>query len=161
MKIRPHKPGDIEWIIHRHGQIYAEEYNWNETFEALVADILAQFVRHHDPQRERIWVAELDGERVGSVMIVDSREYIAQLRLLLVEPKARNKGVGKRLIDECIDFSKKNGYKNIRLWTQSNLTAAHHLYLKAGFKLIKKEPHKSFGHELIGENWELSLKKEI
>jgi len=111
MKIRSHKPGDIEWITHRHGLIYAEEYSWDETFEALVADIYAQFIRHHDHLRERIWIVEIDGERVGTVMIVDSGEQVAQLRLLLVEPKARNKGIGKQLINECIDFSKEKGYK--------------------------------------------------
>ena len=116
MNIRSYKPEDIEWITHRHGVIYEEEYNWDETFEELVADILAQFVQHHDPEREHIWIAEQDGERVGSIMLVDSGEQVAQLRLLLVEPKARNKGIGKQLIDKCIDFSKKNGYKKIRLW---------------------------------------------
>ena len=158
MDIRSHKPGDIKWITNRHGVLYAEEYDWDETFEAMVAEILAQFIRHHDPQKERIWIAEQDGKRVGSVMIVDSGEQVAQLRLLLVEPKARNKGIGKRLIDECIYFSKKNGYKKIRLWTQSILSAAHHLYENAGFKCIKEEPHHSFGHDLVGETWELSLK---
>lgn len=158
MKIRLHELEDIDWIIRRHGQIYAEEYNWDETFEELVAGVLNNFIQDHNSQRERIWIAELNGERVGSIMLVDSGERVAQLRLLLVEPKARNKGVGKRLIDQCIDFSKKNGYKKIRLWTQSNLTAAHHLYVKAGFKLVKKEPHTSFGHKLVGETWELSLK---
>jgi GNAT superfamily N-acetyltransferase len=138
--------------------LYAEEYDWDETFETMIAEILAQFIRHHNPQKERIWIAEQDGERVGSVMIVDSGEQVAQLRLLLVEPKARNKGIGKRLIDECIDFSKKNGYKKIRLWTQSILSAAHHLYENAGFKRINEEPHHSFGHDLVGETWELSLK---
>ena len=113
MNIRPYKPEDIEWITHRHGVIYIEEYKWDETFEALVVGILAQFIHHHDSQIERIWIAELDGERVGSIMIVDSGEQVAQLRLLLLEPKARNKGIGKQLIEECIDFSKKNGYKKL------------------------------------------------
>lgn len=158
MKIRSYKPEDIEWITYRHGIIYTEEYEWDETFETLVSEILTQFIQHHDPQREQIWVAELDGERVGSIMIVDSGKQVAQLRLLLVEPKARNKGIGKQLLNECINFSKKNGYTTIRLWTQRNLTAAHHLYTKAGFKLMKEEPHHSFGHKLIGETWELSLR---
>lgn len=155
--LRTHKPEDIEWIAHRHGVIYAEEYGWDETFEALVAEILSQFIHHHNPKRERIWIAEQNGERIGLVMIVDAGEQIAHLRLLLVEPKARNKGVGKRLIDECINFCKKNRYKKIRLWTQSNLSSARHLYSKAGFIMIKQESHKSFGHDLIGETWELSL----
>ena len=157
MKIRLYRPEDIEWIIRCHGVIYAEEYSWDESFEELVKEILVKFIQRHDPQKERIWIAELDGERVGSIMLVDSGKQVAQLRLLLVEPKARNKGIGKRLIDECIDFSKKKNYKKIILWTQSNLSAAHHLYLKAGFKIIKNEPHKSFGHQLIGETRESSL----
>lgn len=156
--LRTHKPGDIGWIIHRHGVLYAEEYGFDETFEALVADILARFIQHHDPKCERLWIAERDGERMGSVMIVDAGEEVAQLRILLVEPKARGKGIGKRLIDECIDFSKRAGYRKIKLWTQSILLEARHLYEKAGFKLVEEKPHQSFGHDLVAQIWELPLK---
>lgn len=157
--LRTHKPGDIGWIIHRHGVLYAEEYGFDETFEALVADILARFIQHHDPKRECLWIAEQDGERIGSVMIVDAGEDMAQLRILLVEPKARGGGIGKRLIDECLDFSNRAGYKKIKLWTQSNLDAAQHLYVKSGFQLVEEKPHKSFGHDLVAQIWELPLRK--
>jgi DNA-binding MarR family transcriptional regulator/GNAT superfamily N-acetyltransferase len=155
--LRPHEPGDIGWIIHRHGVVYSEEYGFDETFEALVAEILVQFIRKHDPKRERIWIAEQDGQRIGSVMIVEAGDQVAQFRLLFVEPKARGKGIGKRLINECINFSKRNRYRKIKLWTQSNLLEARHLYAKAGFDLVEESPHKSFGHDLIAEIWELSL----
>ncbi len=134
--LRTHRPGDIGWMTHRHGVLYAEEYFFDETFEALVAEILARFIQSHDSKRERIWIAERDGDPIGSVMIVDAGNQVAQLRLLLVEPKARGKGIGKRLIDECIGFSKRNGYHKIKLWTQSILMEARHLYSKAGFKLV-------------------------
>jgi DNA-binding MarR family transcriptional regulator/N-acetylglutamate synthase-like GNAT family acetyltransferase len=156
--LRPHRPGDIGWMIYRHGLLYSEEYRFDESFEALTAEILAQFVQSHDPKRERIWIAEQDGARIGSVMIVDAGNDVAQLRLLLVEPKARGKGVGMRLIDECLDFSKRNGYVKIRLWTQSILKEARHLYSKAGFQIVDEEKHSSFGHDLIAETWELSLR---
>lgn len=156
--IRPHRAGDIGWIIHRHGVIYAEEYGWNETFEALTAEILAKFIENYDLKRERIWIAERDGEMAGSVMIVDAGDQVAQLRLLLVEPKARGMGIGRKLIEECIDFSRRNGYEKIKLWTQSNLHAARDLYLKYGFELVEEEPHRSFGHDLTAEVWELQLR---
>ncbi len=156
--LRSHRPGDIGWITHRHGAVYAEEYAFDETFEALVAEILACFIKDHNPKRERIWIAEQDGEQVGSVMIVDARDQLAQLRLLFVDPKARGKGIGKRLIDECINFAKRNKYQKIKLWTQSILLEARHLYSKAGFKIIEEEPHTSFGHDLIAEIWELHLR---
>jgi GNAT superfamily N-acetyltransferase len=158
MNIRSYRTEDIDWIVRLHGTIYAEEYHWDETFEALVAEIVARFMRHHDPHRERIWIAEQKGERVGTVMIVDAGNQVAQLRLLLVEPKARKKGIGKRLIMESIDFAKRKGYQKMILWTQSVLNVAHHLYENAGFKRIAVEPHHSFGHDLVGETWELSLK---
>jgi DNA-binding MarR family transcriptional regulator/N-acetylglutamate synthase-like GNAT family acetyltransferase len=157
--LRPHRSGDIGWIIHRHGVLYAEAYGFDETFEALVADILARFIQHHNPKRERLWIAEQDGERIGSVMIVDAGEDVAQLRILLVEPKARGRGIGKRLIDECIDFSRRAGYKKIKLWTQSLLVEARHLYEKAGFALVEEKPHRSFGHDLVAQIWELPLRK--
>ena len=155
--LRPHRPGDIGWIIHRHGVIYAEEYDFDETFEALVAEILVQFIHKHDPKRECLWIAEQGGERIGSVMIVDAGDQVAQLRLLLVEPKARGQTVGTRLIDECLDFSRRNHYRKIKLWTQNNLLEARHLYAKAGFELVSESAHKSFGQYLIAEVWEMPL----
>ncbi len=155
--LRPHRPGDIGWIIHRHGVVYAQEYDFDETFEALVAEILVNFIRKHDPKRECLWIAEQAGKRIGSIMIVDAGNRIAQLRLLLVEPKARGQRVGTQLIDACINFSKRNRYRKIKLWTQSNLLEARHLYEKTGFKKISASPHKSFGQDLIAEIWELPL----
>jgi DNA-binding MarR family transcriptional regulator/N-acetylglutamate synthase-like GNAT family acetyltransferase len=156
--LRPHRPGDIGWIIHQHGVVYAEEYAFDETFEALVAEILVQFIRKHDPKRECLWIAEQEGERIGSVMIVDAGDQVAQLRLLLVEPKARGQTVGMRLLDECINFSRRNRYRKIKLWTQSNLLEARHLYAKAGFERISVSSHKRFGQDLIAEFWELPLR---
>ncbi|MCG8604638.1 helix-turn-helix domain-containing GNAT family N-acetyltransferase [bacterium] len=155
--LRPHEPGDIGWITYRHGVLYAEEYGFDETFEALVAEILAKFIQNHEPKRERIWIAEWDGERVGSIMLVDAGKGVAQLRLLLVEPKVRGKGLGARLIDECIKLSKRQGYRKIKLWTQSNLLEARHLYTKAGFEIVEEKSHHSFGHDLIAEIWERNL----
>jgi DNA-binding MarR family transcriptional regulator/N-acetylglutamate synthase-like GNAT family acetyltransferase len=155
--LRSHRPGDIGWIIHRHGVVYAEEYGFDETFEALVAEILVEFIRNHDPRRECLWIAEQAGHRIGSIMIVDAGDRIAQLRLLLVEPKSRDQRVGTQLIDECINFSKRNRYRKIKLWTQSNLLAARHLYEKKGFEKVSQSPHKSFGQDLIAEIWELLL----
>jgi DNA-binding MarR family transcriptional regulator/N-acetylglutamate synthase-like GNAT family acetyltransferase len=155
--LRPHRPGDIGWIIHRHGVVYAEEYGFDETFEALVAEILVQFIRKHDPKRECLWIAEQEGERIGSIMIVDAGDQVAQLRLLLVEPKARGQSVGMRLIDECVNFSRRKRYRKIKLWTQSNLPQARHLYAKAGFEMVSQSAHKSFGQDLIAETWEMPL----
>ena len=155
--LRNHKPGDIGWMVHRHGVLYAEEYGFDETFEALTAEILARFIQSHDPKRERIWIAESHGEQIGSVMIVDGGKGVAKLRLLLVEPKARGKGIGKQLVNECIDFSKRNSYRKITLWTQSILKEARHLYSNAGFQIIEEKRHTSFGHDLIAETWELEL----
>jgi DNA-binding MarR family transcriptional regulator/GNAT superfamily N-acetyltransferase len=156
--LRPHRSGDVGWITYRHGVLYAEEYGFDETFEALVAEILARFIQGHDPKRERLWIAERDGEPVGSVMIVDAGDRVAQLRLLLVEPKARGRGIGTRLVDECIDFSRRNGYQKIKLWTHNILLDARRLYSKTGFELVEEEPHTSFGHDLIAEIWELRLR---
>jgi DNA-binding MarR family transcriptional regulator/N-acetylglutamate synthase-like GNAT family acetyltransferase len=155
--LRPHQPGDIGWIIHRHGVIYADEYGFDETFEALVAEILAKFIRDQKPKKECLWIAEQEGERIGSVMLVDAGDQVAQLRLLLVEPKARGQSVGTRLIDECIIFSRRNRYHKIKLWTQNNLLQARHLYVKSGFKMVSESPHKSFGQDLTAEFWELPL----
>lgn len=155
--LRPHQPGDMGWVIHRHGVLYAEEYGWDETFEALVADVAAKFIQNFDPKRERCWIAEVDGEIVGSVFVVKVSDEVAKLRLLYVEPKTRGMGIGVRLVEECIRFSKRTGYKKLILWTNNVLLAARHIYVKMGFKLVLEEPYHGFGHDLIGETWELEL----
>lgn len=155
--IRMHQPGDMGWVTHRHGVLYFEEYSWDERFEALVAQITADFINNYNPQKERCFIAEMNGEIVGSVFVVQSSETVAKLRLLLVEPGARGMGLGNRLVQECITFAKRAGYKKMVLWTNSVLHEARHIYAKAGFKLVETEKHQSFGHELIGENWEIEL----
>src|SRR2546425_282514 len=155
--MRRPRPGDMGWVIQRHGALYAREYGWGEEFEALVADIVAKFIGHHDPKRERCWIAELDGENVGSVFCVKKTEAVARLRLLLVEPRARGLGIGKRLVAECVRFARKTGYRKLTLWTNDVLHAARHIYEQAGFQLVHEEPHHSFGHDLVGETWDLEL----
>lgn len=155
--IRSHRPGDMGWIIHRHGALYAEEYGWDETFEALVAEIAAAFIRTFNPKREHCWIAEREGEIVGSVFLVRKSPTVGQLRLMYVEPKARGLGIGSCLVDECLRFARRVGYRKVVLWTNSVLAAARHIYEKAGFRLIQSEPHRSFGHDLVGETWELTL----
>lgn len=155
--LRTPRPGDMGWVIHRHGRLYALEYGWDQSFEALVAQIVAQFMEHFVPGREAAWLAELDGVVVGSVFLVRVDDEIAKLRLLYVEPSARGAGVGQRLVDECIRFARTAGYRKIVLWTNSVLTAARRLYQRNGFVLTGSEVHESFGTTLTGESWERSV----
>ena len=171
--LRPHGPGDIGWVISRHGALYARDHQWDMSFEALVARIAAQFIERFDPRLEACWIAERPapkgtpglGENVGCVFLVQARHDdvgepepgVAQLRLLLVEPSARGLGIGARLVAECERFARQAGYRRIRLWTQSNLRAARSIYAMAGYQLVSTEPHHSFGHDLVGELWELDL----
>ena len=163
--LRPHRPGDIGWVIARHGALYAQEYRWDMRFEALVARIAADFVDRFDPAREACWMAEREGSNVGCVFLVQARDDasheplpgVAQLRMLLVEPTARGLGIGVRLVDECERFARLVGYRKITLWTNSLLYAARSIYQKAGYALVASEPHHSFGHDLVGETWQKEL----
>src|SRR5260370_4287 len=155
--LRPPQPGDLGWVVHRHGVLYAQEYGYDERFEARVAEIVAHFVQHLAPKRERCWIVEREAEIVGCVFLVQHATTVAQLRLLLVEPKARGLGIGGRLVTECVRFARQLGYRKITLWTQSELRAARRLYEAAGFSPVKRERHQSFGRDLVAETWELAL----
>jgi DNA-binding MarR family transcriptional regulator/GNAT superfamily N-acetyltransferase len=157
--LRPHRVGDMGWIVYREGLGYAEQYGWDETFEALAANIVSEFVANFEPSRERCWIAEIDGQNVGHVFLVKhpSQPHTAKLRLLFVEPSVRGTGLGHALVNESVRFARTAGYRKIVLWTQSILTSAHRIYERAGFHLVKEEPHHSFGHDLIGQEWELEL----
>jgi len=155
--IRDHGPGDLGWVVHRHGALYAQEYGLNEEFEALVAEVAASFLRHFDPTRERCWIAERDGEIVGSILIVRASDEVAKLRLLLVEPSARGSGLGRRLVHECVTFARRAKYREIELWTIDLLHAARRLYEDAGFQLAASEPQHRFGADVVGQTWQLRL----
>jgi len=155
--LRSHRVGDIGWVISRHGALYAQEYGWDISFEALVADIAAQFVKSYDPAREHCWIAEVDGEPAGSVFLVRGSDKVAKLRLLIVDRKARGLGVGRALVEQCVRFAREAGYTSITLWTQSILLAARGIYRQAGFRRTAEEKHHSFGADLVGETWELKL----
>ena len=155
--LRPPRAGDMGWVVQRHGVLYAQEYGYDEHFEALVATIVAKFVAHFDARRERCWIAERAGEPVGCIFLVKSSKRIGKLRLFLVEPTVRGVGIGARLIEECVRFARSAGYRRIRLWTQSELLAARRLYARAGFRLIAEEPHHSWSKDLVSETWELKL----
>ncbi|WP_296746113.1 bifunctional helix-turn-helix transcriptional regulator/GNAT family N-acetyltransferase [Mesorhizobium sp.] len=155
--LRPLQVGDIGWITRRQGMLYSQEYGWDETYEALVAEILAEFVKKFDPQWERGWVAEREGEVVGSVFIVRKSPEVAKLRLLYVEPSARGLGIGARLVEECIAFVRAKGYRTLTLWTNDILGSARRIYQAAGFKLVDEERHHSFGKDLVGQTWDLEL----
>lgn len=157
--LRAHRPGDMGWIIHRQGALYFAEYGWNEEFEALVAEICARFIQNLDPKREKCWIAERDGEIVGAIFCVTRSRNVAQLRLLYVEPSARGLGLGSRLVEECIAFARRAGYRKLVLWTNSVLRSARRIYEANGFTLTGEEKHTSFGHHLVSQTWALDLRR--
>jgi DNA-binding MarR family transcriptional regulator/N-acetylglutamate synthase-like GNAT family acetyltransferase len=155
--LRPHRAGDIGWVVARHGEIYAQEYQWDEKFEGLVAEIAGKFLTHLDPTCERCWIAELNGERAGCVFLVKHTKTVAKLRLLLVEPQARGHSIGSKLVDACVAFARECGYRKLTLWTQRNLHAARRIYQRAGFQLAKEAKWQAFGHDMVQQHWDLRL----
>ncbi|MCB9100553.1 MAG: MarR family transcriptional regulator [Anaerolineales bacterium] len=155
--LRHHEAGDMGWVIYQHGLLYHREYGWDESFEALVAKICADFITNYDPAKEHCWIAEMQGERVGSIFCVNAGDNIAKLRLLLVDPKSRGLGLGTRLVQEGIRFARRVGYNKVTLWTNDILVAARQIYEQLGFHLVEEDHHHSFGHDLVGQTWELPL----
>jgi DNA-binding MarR family transcriptional regulator/N-acetylglutamate synthase-like GNAT family acetyltransferase len=158
--LRPPRAGDLGWVVELHGAAYAEEYGWDQRFEGLVAQIVSDFAKSHGATRSRCWIAEREGERIGCIFLVPRSATVGQLRLLLVDPAARGKGIGARLVKECLAFARECGYRKVVLWTNSVLTAAAHIYRQAGFRLVSEEKHHSFGHDLVGQMWELGLRAQ-
>jgi GNAT superfamily N-acetyltransferase len=157
VRLRQHRPGDLGWIVHRHGVLYSREYGYDERFEGIVARVAADFLEHHDPKRERCWIADRNGEILGGVMLVRKSATVAKLRLLYLEPEARGLGLGRKLVDRCIRFARAADYRKLTLWTQSSLTAARHIYETAGFKLTGSKVHSDFGPREAAETWDLEL----
>jgi GNAT superfamily N-acetyltransferase len=156
--IRPlGQPGDLGWVVQAHGELYAQEFGWDTSFEALVARIVADYAGHHHPHREAAWIAEVDGKRVGCVLCVAADETTAKLRILLVHPTVRGQGVGRRLVETCLNFARAAGYRRITLWTNNVLVSARRIYEATGFELIDEQRHHSFGHNLVGQNWARDL----
>ena len=159
VRLRRHRSGDMGWVVQRHGELYWKEFGYDERFEALVAGIVAGFIEHYDARRERCWIAERAGVRLGAVFLVKQSAQVAKLRLLILDPEARGMGLGRRLVNACVGFARAAGYRKLVLWTQSELTAARAIYEKLGFRKVRSEPHRSFGKRLVGEYWELDLQR--